>query len=59
MILENIWRWVVDNDLINFSPSNIFQLRFCLQDFIKIARLLLAALSTIAVSPSNAEATFV
>ena len=44
MFSQNIWKWVVGNILINFSPS-IFLLRLSLKDFIKITMLLLAAAS--------------
>ena len=45
MILPNISRRVVDNVLMNISPSNIFLHGVCLQDFIKIVRQFLAAVS--------------
>ena len=46
MVLQNIWRGVVGNVLIDISPSNIFLTNcFSLQNVIKIVRLLLAAVS--------------
>ena len=45
MISQNIWRIVDDNALNEIAPSNFSQFSFCLHDFIKIDRLLLAAVS--------------
>ena len=46
MILQNISKRVVGNVLINISPSNILPIMLKPKLFIKIVRLVLAAVST-------------